>query len=164
MAISLSAYARHRKAAGLTGGTTKAVTDARDDGRLPAKCFDDDGKIIDAALADAEWLANTKADYVPLTGPTSAGEPPPDLNESRARKEAALAALAEIELAEKLGELVPAYDVERRLVSVFSGCKTKLLGIPSRARQRDPSLTVQQVAMIERLIREALTELSGGVR
>jgi phage terminase Nu1 subunit (DNA packaging protein) len=68
--------------------------------------------------------------------------------------------LAEIELAEKRGELLPAKDVESRLVNVFAHCKTKLLGVPARARQRDPSLTGPQVALIETLIREALEDLA----
>jgi hypothetical protein len=55
---------------------------------------------------------------------------------------------------------VLAADVESRLVNVFSRCKTKLLGVSSRARQRDPGLTGAQVQMIEALIREALDDLA----
>jgi phage terminase Nu1 subunit (DNA packaging protein) len=83
----------------------------------------------------------------------------PQLAESKARREAALAALAEIELAERQSELVRAADVEARLVNVFSNCKTKLLGVPSRARQRDPTLTGPQIDLFESLIREALEDL-----
>lgn len=160
MTISDRAYAAHRKAAGLTGGTPKAIRAAKKSGRL-AKSLTEDGGIISAELADRELAATTHVDRVPLSGPTSSGEQPPDLAESRARREAALAALAEIELAEKQGELVPVADVESKLVGVFSSCKTKLLGIPSRARQRDPGLTLAQVALIETLVREALEDLSG---
>lgn len=68
--------------------------------------------------------------------------------------------MAEIELAEKRGELVAANEVEGRLVSVFSTCKTKLLGVPSRARQQDPGLSAGQISTIDRLIREALEDLA----
>ena len=91
-----------------------------------------------------------------------AGADIPPYKVSRARREAAEASLAELELQEKRRELLPARDVETRLVNVFAGCKTKLLGVPARARQRDPSLSAEQVAMLEGLIREALEDLAGG--
>lgn len=158
-------YARHREARGLVGTTHGAVQAAIKSGRLVKAVVN--GKI-DSAIADAEWASTTLEDRVPLTGPTSPASDDeddlpdgiPSLKESRARREAAEAALAEIELAEKRSELVLAADVESRLVNVFSRCKTKLLGVPSRARQRDPGLTGPQVSLIEALIREALEDLS----
>ena len=161
--LSLSAYARHRRASGLTGGTLRAVQVAIQGGRLRTS-LTEDGRIRDASEADAEWLANTHSNRVPHTGPTSPNgvAAPPELGESRKRKEAALAELAEIELAEKRGDLVLARDVEARLVNVFSSCKVKLLGIAARARQRDPSLTAAQIAMLDALVREALEDLAGG--
>lgn len=158
--MGLREYARHRKAAGLAGGTLRAVQVAIRDGRLSKSLTRDRKRIASAAAADREWEATTQADRVPLSGPTAPAEPPPSLMESRARREAAEAELAEIELAEKRRELVPAKDVESRLVNVFAQCKTKLLGVPSRARQRDPALTGEQVSLIEALIREALEELA----
>jgi hypothetical protein len=157
--ISLRAYARHREAAELAGGTLNAVQTAIKSGRL-SKSVTPDGKIASAAAADAEWQATTHVDRIPLTGPTAAGASPPDLAESRARREAAEAALAEIELAEKRRELVLAKDVESRLVNVFAQCKTKLLGVPARCRQRDPGLTGPQIELIESLVREACDDLA----
>ncbi len=157
--ISLRAYARHRKQAGLAGGTLNAVQVAIKSGRL-AKSLTADGRIASAAAADAEWSATTHVDRIPITGPTAAGVPPPDLQESRARREAAEAALAEIELMEKRRELVPAKDVESKLVNVFAHCKTKLLGVAARARQRDPGLTGPQIELFEALIRECLDDLA----
>lgn len=158
--ISQRAYAAHRKQLGLAGGTHRAVQVAIRDGRLKKSLAPDGRSIADIAAADAEWDSTTRVDRIPLTGPTAAGTPPPDLNESRARREAAEAALAEIELAEKRRELVPAKDVESKLVNVFAQCKTKLLGVPARARQRDPGLTGPQVELIENLIRECLDDLA----
>lgn len=156
--LSLRAYALHRKAKGLAGGTLRAVQVAIESGRLKQSIRA--GKIVDAVSADAEWNATTYANRIPIAGPTSAGAQPPDLQESRARKEAAEAALAEIELQEKRRELVLVSTVESKLVNVFSQCKTKLLGVPARARQRDPGLTGQQIELIEELIREALDDLA----
>jgi phage terminase Nu1 subunit (DNA packaging protein) len=160
--LSLRAYARHRGEAGLAGATHHAVQVAIDSGRLSKSLTPDRKQIADADAADAEWEATTHVDRIPLSGPTAAGTPPPDLAESRARREAAEAALAEIELAEKRGELVLAKDVESKLVNVFAHCKTKLLAVPSRVRQRDPALTGPQVELIEAAIREALDDLAGG--
>src|SRR5690242_3457745 len=111
--MGLREYARHRESLGLIGTTHRAVQVAIRDGRL-AKAIRD-GKI-DAAIADREWSDTTLEDRVPLTGPTAPssrdddddGLPAdvPSLKESRARREAAEAALAEIELAEKRGEIV----------------------------------------------------------
>lgn len=158
--LSLRAYARHREAAGLAGGTLRAVQVAIESGRL-SKSITKDKKIASASAADAEWNATTHVDRIPIGGPTHAGPPPPpDLAESRARREAAEAALAEIELAEKRRELVPAKDVESRLVNVFAQCKTKLLGVAARARQRDPGLSGPQIEIFEALIREALDDLA----
>lgn len=159
--LSLRAYARYRKAAGLAGGTLNAVQTAIKSGRLLKSLTADGTQIASVAAADAEWDATTQTDRIPISGPTHAGPtPPPELAESRARREAAEAALAEIELAEKRRELVPAKDVESKLVNAFAHCKTKLLGVPSRARQRDPALTGAQVALVEELIREALDDLA----
>lgn len=159
-------YARHRESLGLVGTTHRAVQVAIRDGRLVNALV---GGKIDAAIADREWSDTTLEDRVPITGPTSPAsdddddELPadvPSLKESRARREAAEAALAEIELAEKRAEIVLARDVESRLVNVFSRCRTKLLGVPSRARQRDPALSAPQLELFEELIREALDDLA----
>lgn len=76
------------------------------------------------------------------------------------RLKAAQADLAELKFKEAAGELVPARDVEARMVSVFTSCKTRLLAIPSRARQALPHLTNADVASLETLVREALEELT----
>lgn len=167
-ALSLRAYARHRQAAGLVGGTLHAVQEAVAAGRVKTT---KDCKIADARVADVEWEASTYADRVPLSGPAATkrgrqrkaaegDDETPSLGEARARLDAAKASLAELDLAERRGELLQAQDVEARIVAVFSQCKTKLLGVPSRARQQDPGLTVAQLALLEALIREALEDLA----
>ena len=56
--MSLRAYAKHRKALGLEGGSDAAVRKAIRDRRLVASVRPD-GKIIAAEVADAEWERNT---------------------------------------------------------------------------------------------------------
>jgi len=162
--MSLRAYARHR------GCAISAVVKAVQDGRLSASVGRSEvghPKILDAAKADAEWKASTYADMVPLTGPTAPkkrngeAEDAPSLAEARARLDAAKAELAEMDLAERRGELLPASDVEARMVGVFASCKTKLLGVPTWVRQQDPGLTRDQVRLFESAIREALEGLAG---
>jgi hypothetical protein len=133
------------------------------------------GKIRSCAAADEEWAATTHEDRIPLTGPTSlasaaAGLPPSQsaaptaspLQEMRARREAAEAELAEIDLAKRKGELVQARDIESRLASLFVSCRTKVLGVPSRLRQLDESITDEQIEAITTLLREALDDLAAG--
>lgn len=153
--ISQRAYAKHR------GCHHQAVREAIQAGRL-SRSLTPDGRIADIAAADAEWEANTYADRRPLSGPAGRldEDEAPSLGEARARLDAAKAELAEIELAEKKAELTPAADVEARLVNLFANCRTKLLGVPSRARQQDPALTNEQIALLESLMREALEDLS----
>ena len=159
--MTVLAYATHR------GCAWSTVDNAIKAGRLSASVVPGKGrrKLIDPVRADAEWKASTLSDRVPLTGPTAPkgrarDEDAPSLAEARARLDAARAELAEMDLSERRGELVPASEVEARLVSVFASCRTKLLGAPSRVRQQDPTLTRDQVAIIETVIREALEGLA----
>lgn len=172
--LTLRAYARHRAERGLPGASHTAVQKAIKAGRIRVGL---DGKI-DPEEADRLWVANTDEGHrrgpahepkrpavveppasTPLP-PLEPGDPVPNYQEARARREAAEAALAEIELAEKRVELVPARDVEARLVKEHSQAKTKLLGVPARARHQDPSLTAEHLALFEDLIREALEDLA----
>jgi hypothetical protein len=56
--LTISEYARSRKARGLSGGTKQAVHKAIDDQRISA--FGPD-KLIDRDLADRQWDKNTRA-------------------------------------------------------------------------------------------------------
>jgi hypothetical protein len=166
MSLSLRAYARHRKAAGLTGGTHRAVQVAIAEGRLLRSLTADRRQIRSAALADAEWAATTNEDRIPITGPTSdAGRETAkasDLQKHRARREAALADLAELEVAEKRNDLVSVAEARAVMVDKFTVVKTLLLAVPSKLRQRDTSFTHPQLALADELIRETLTELADG--
>ncbi|QRK06699.1 hypothetical protein JQX13_42595 [Archangium violaceum] len=124
-----------------------------------------DGKVADVETARAEWIRNTRAEYgpAPLAGRGAALEVAQ--GESRAealrRRAVADADLRELEVRERKAELVPAADVRGKLEDVFRRCRTKLLGVPSRARQLLPHLTVADIGEFDRLIREALEDLAG---
>lgn len=82
--------------------------------------------------------------------------------EARARKVAAEAEIAELELAKVRGDLVVAEDVISAWSDTLSSLKAKLISIPSKAA---PIVAVEDNAgvcqhLIEDLIREALEELS----
>jgi hypothetical protein len=181
--MGLREYARHRARLGLPGGTLRAVQVAIRDGRLARSLAADGKKIASAKRADAEWAATTKADMVPLTGPKAPkrasaalvakradGPDAPeaeapvvnDLAVARARREAAAARLAELELAAREGQLVDARDLEAKLSDLVLRCRTRLLGVAARLREQDPTLRHDQLHLVEALIAEALEELAGG--
>jgi phage terminase Nu1 subunit (DNA packaging protein) len=63
--------------------------------------------------------------------------------------------------AREAGELVPVRDVEILYGTRVVSARTRLLSIPSRAKQRLPHLSPSDLAVLDELIREALEELSG---
>ena len=85
-----------------------------------------------------------------------------DYNAARARREEALASLAEIELQVKRNELIPADQVEQAWSGIFSVVRTILLGLPNRiAGGVAGAATTQEIsaaAMV--VVREALYELA----
>jgi hypothetical protein len=85
-----------------------------------------------------------------------------DYHQARTRREAALAQLAEIELATRRGELIPADQVEQAWSGIISVVRTILLGLPSRiAGGVAGAATTQEIsAMAMSIIREALYEIA----
>lgn len=171
MGLGLRAYARHRAAKGLTGTTHHAVQEAIKSGRLSSSLTADKKKIADPYAADAEWLSNTQADRVPLDGPTAPAATasgavtprtsgPPDLQESRARRAAAQADLAELELAARRGRLVDVTELTGEFNAHITNAKARLLALPTRVGQELPDLAERVVPVVDRLIRAALQELA----
>ncbi len=180
-ALSLRAYAIRRKAAGLPGGSAEAVSKAIAERRLKKSVVRVNGqpKIADAELADREWEANTqpRADLSPRRRQRAQAEAEgeedvavadaPNYWVSRAlreaaaaRREAALADLAELDVRQRRGELVEASEVESHFVDVVTAAKTRLLGVASRAKAELPHIATEDIDAIENLIREALEELA----
>lgn len=109
-----------------------------------------------------------RAKQAPAAPARSDLEPPPDYQESRARREAAEARrasanadMAELDLLERRGELVPAEQARADVQSLLTTVRTKLLAVPSRVAQRCPELALQIVPLLDQAIREALEELAG---
>lgn len=105
----------------------------------------------------ARWTAPPAP--VPVAAPLARRDVP-DYNESRARREAALADMAELEVAERRGELVPVAEARADVVARFTLVRTRLLGVPARAAQRLPHLAGEVVPVVDALVREALEELA----
>lgn len=134
------------------------------------------GQIVDVELAKREWnasedlgranlkmlaaAAERRAEPGPEMGPASALKEGAGVFEAAAAQKFWQAKQAELKFKREAGELVPAADLRAEVVSAFTEVKTKLLGIPARAKQQDPELTVVQIALFEGLIREALERLS----
>lgn len=141
-------------------------------------CLNDGGQIVDPDLADREWDRKTDLSRAPVyvreraaarspAAPAVAeadddGEAVLDMADASAREKHWRAKLAELKFKEAAGELVPAAGVKAELESVFRSCRTKLLGIPSRARAAMPGLSLADVAKIEAFVREALEDLARG--
>lgn len=112
------------------------------------------------------------AGAAPPPPPAPAEEDPPDappeggwaesLATAAARQKHWAAQLAELKYREAAKELIPAKDVERRLVDVLTSAKLQLLAIPSRARQALPHLTTGDLEVLEGILREALVDLRPG--
>jgi hypothetical protein len=164
------------------GVTRQAVYKAVKEGRLPVIRTSDGRELINSDTLRETWVANTMQKVgvgpKPPAGESSLpperpkrermlsepepGEMVPDYNESRARTEFLKAELLELERKEKEGLLVRAADVEAKWVEVITISRTKVLGIPSKAKQRIPDLTQDQVVVLEDIVREALEELAEG--
>lgn len=154
--ISCRAYAKHRNV------TPMAVSLAIKTGRLSRSVVRDamgSPKIASIALADQEWEANTDHTRSPQRA-----EPLPEVESSDVAGAAARAKhweakLRELKFKEASGELVSAADVKREWVSTLAQVRSKLLTIPTLAKQAIPALTIANVERLEQLVRDALEDL-----
>ena len=103
--------------------------------------------------------------------PTSAPPPPPsdlartteivpDYNESRARTEHLKAELLELERKQKEQILVKSEDVEAKWVEIITLARTKILGIPTKAKQRIPDLDTDAISLLDDIVRETLEDIA----
>lgn len=159
--LTISDYARSRKARGLSGGTKQAVSKAIAEKRISA--FGPD-KLIDPQLADTQWDRNTRA-RVTTTAPAPDAEPAPDASDarpdlpelaaaaapsaaadappqqlhgdpgylrSRAAQAEADARIAQMKAAELEGHLVRVDQVRAQLASQLAPVREGLLQLPAR--------------------------------
>jgi len=96
--------------------------------------------------------------------PPRAPEPEelPAYNDSRARSEYEKANLLELQRKTQEGLLLRREDVELAWGGAVNITRTRLLGVPSTAKQRIPHLEIEEVELLTTLIREALNELAAG--
>jgi terminase small subunit / prophage DNA-packing protein len=83
----------------------------------------------------------------------------PSDGNSKDRLTLAQAELAETKLAEARKELVPASQVQATWDSTLRTLRASFLGMPARVQTRLSHLTAQDVSIIDREIRDTLTEL-----
>ncbi len=176
--LSLSAYGRRR------GVSTKAVSKAVETERLKASVsYNENGqpKINDPELADREWDANTDLTRAPayvkdraaarapvsvtdddpfadLAEPVAEDETPGSVAQSSEREKYWKAKIAELKFKKEARELCDASEFEKRIADLVSVFKSRMLGLPSRVKQADPTLTFEQLNLIDELIRAALNE------
>ena len=86
----------------------------------------------------------------------------PAYNDSRARSEYEKANLLELQRKTQEGLLLRREDVELAWGGAVNITRTRLLGVPSTAKQRIPHLEIEEVELLTTLIREALDELAAG--
>ncbi|MEI6032456.1 MAG: hypothetical protein WCQ20_15030 [Synechococcaceae cyanobacterium ELA739] len=100
----------------------------------------------------------------PPLPPPRAPEPEelPAYNDSRARSEYEKANLLELQRKTQEGLLLRREDVELAWGGAVNITRTRLLGVPSTAKQRIPHLEIEEVELLTTLIREALDELAAG--
>ncbi|HEY3450934.1 MAG TPA: hypothetical protein VGK67_31550 [Myxococcales bacterium] len=146
-----------RKFAERVEASRAAVQERRKAGLLPSARQDGKGRWLYPDACELEWHAS-----MPLRQPPGDAESLEAWRVARARKETAQATLAELEVGRAKGELILASQVEARMVAVFSNCKTKLLALPSRARQQLPHLSAADVDVLDGIVRETLEALAGG--
>jgi len=98
----------------------------------------------------------------PAQLPIDAPEDLPDYTISRARSEFEKANLLELQRKTQEGLLLRREDVELAWGGAVNITRTRLLGVPSTAKQRIPHLEIEEVELLTTLIREALDELAAG--
>lgn len=87
----------------------------------------------------------------------------PDYEDSRARTEHLKAELLELDRKQKTGALIPSAEVEANWVKLVTSARTKLLAIPSKAKQHIPELDTDAIGLLDNLVREALEDLANGI-
>ena len=162
--LTSQAYAEHRRANDLPGGSRWAVTKALRDGRITRN---EDGRLNPVA-SDAAWERNT--DPTKQTTKNEGAEQAvesarsrmPSINQSRAVTEAYKAKMARLQYEEKAGKLISAKEVQADGFKAGRMVRDGLLAIPIRvsamiAAETDPN-KIQ--AVLEEEFRAVLTEMS----
>lgn len=162
--IGIAAFARYL---GVTRHAVSLRVDAKRFTRAAISKRKGKWVVLDVELAAREWedggrpYAGVRVGDTNGHAPGSARYVSP-LTAMAIREREARAIAQERENEAKAGRLIDRDEAERRETARIKIAQTKLLGIPSRARQRIPHLTAADTLVLEELIREALEELGDG--
>ena len=85
---------------------------------------------------------------------------PTDAKEAKNRKTAAEAELAELDVAQRRGELVPLAEAEREWANVLGGLRARILAMPGKYAPRLGLPIAQAQRHLEDISRELLAELA----
>ena len=163
------------EAAKLLGVTKEAVYQAIKRGRIKTVPGKNGTPMLDAKTLVKDWNKNTQRPVSvkePDKPPAERKSEPrmsrtqeciPDYDQSRARTEYLKAELLELDRQTKAGKLVPAEEVEAKWIEIVTLARGKMLGIPSKAKQRIPDLDSAAMKALEDIVRETLEDLSGEV-
>lgn len=130
-------------------------------GRLPQSVVVVDGRptVPDFAAADREWAENS--DYARHPEPDGdVGTEDGPYAGAAARERHWKAELAELQYKKRAGELVEADAIAAEVTSAFATVRSALLGLPSKAKQRLPHLTLTDIATLDAIVREGLEALA----
>lgn len=172
--ISAKEYAAHR------GVSAQAVSKAIKTGRLSAALVVGLGKKpkIDSEIADREWSSKSDPSKVRELVPEKNGNTPAmafglphgesessapapiDYQNARASREHYQAEISRLEFEEKIGKLIPSEEVGRKWNALAALVRQKVIAIAHKSKQRIPELSLEQVAILESLAREALEDLA----
>jgi hypothetical protein len=160
--------------------TSEAVYAAVKQGRLSTITAKDGRVMVNSETMRDEWSKNTqkrigrgpkppasepkplrpREERVPSGRISRTVESIPEYEESRARTEHLKAELLELERKQKESLLVPAAEIEAKWVEIVTQARTKMLGIPTKAKQRIPDLDTDAMGVLEDIVRETLEDLS----
>lgn len=154
------------EAARLKNVTPQAVYKAINQGRV-TPVVDNDGKVmLDKDAFETDWEKTyhpnqmKKANNYHKPRQKAVLTDIPAYEESRARTEHLKAELLDIERKQKEQQLVDSKQVQAKWLEVISIAKNKVLGIPSKAKQRIPELDVSAMNCLEDIVRESLEEIA----
>ena len=154
------------EAARLKNVTPQAVYKAINQGRV-TPVVDNDGKVmLDKDAFETDWEKTyhpnqiKKANNYHKPRQKAIISDIPAYEESRARTEHLKAELLDIERKQKEQQLVDSKQVQAKWLEVISIAKNKVLGIPSKAKQRIPELDVSAMNCLEDIVRESLEEIA----
>lgn len=128
--------------------------------------FTEEGQATQAARAAAAGVTLPPEPRAPsgAGGRRSSESPAPTpgtITAHRTKREEFAALTAELEYQQAAGRLVDADEVAAGWTKIITAAKSRILGIPSKIKTQLQRLTVQEMAIIDGIVRNVLEELAG---